>query len=127
MKRWMCLGLLLTLLAGPLGAFAENALTLPKGLKAIEAEVFYGDLALSEVVLPASIASIGERAFAFSSVKRINLPASIRFIADNAFDGCDLECAYADGAYCLKWCADHGITTRTRGQDENEGERDVVP
>jgi len=63
-----------------------DVLTLPLGTKVIEEEAFYGDKSLDEVVLPEGIKTIGENAFANSSLKKINLPESLESMADNAID-----------------------------------------
>lgn len=69
-------------------AYAEE-LVLPSDLLAIEEQAFYGDSSLDTVVLPEGIQTIGRRAFAHSSIKEINLPRSLKSIAENAFVGCD--------------------------------------
>ena len=67
-------------------AFADT-LTLPDGLREIEAEAFYGDTALDEVVIPYGVTSIGSRAFAYSSVRQIVIPATVTELAEDAFVG----------------------------------------
>ena len=78
--------MIILLFAGTV-AFADTV-KLPAELQTIEEYAFYGDEKLSEVVLPEKLESIGNMAFAQSSVSRIYLPASISFIDDTAFDGC---------------------------------------
>ena len=70
-------------------AAVSQVLVLPEGTKVIEAEAFYGDTSIREVVLPEGVESIGERAFAGSGVTKVNLPKSLTYIAPDAFDGCD--------------------------------------
>ena len=55
-------------------------------LEVIEVEAFYGDDSLDEVVLPEGTVSIGSRAFANSSLRRINLPDSLTIIANASDD-----------------------------------------
>ena len=75
-----------------LAAFAGTTLAdtaaLPDDLEVIEDNAFYGDTSLWEVRLPSGLRSIGSRAFADSSVKKISFPSSIEYIAPDAFDGC---------------------------------------
>lgn len=62
-----------------------DSLTLPGSLLIIGEEVFYEDTSIDEVILPEGIREIRNRAFAKSSVSRINLPETITFIAEDAF------------------------------------------
>lgn len=104
---------------------AEGTLTLPSALNCIGEQAFYNDTAINHVILPNGIVSIGEQAFAYSGVKRINLPESLTFIAADAFEGCMLEKVEAHGDYALKWCKDHGITVQQT--DPYAGEEDILP
>ncbi len=69
-------------------AAADNILTLPENTLDIKEGAFYGDTSLTEVTLPEGILTIGSKAFAYSSVKRIYLPDSLQSITDDAFEGC---------------------------------------
>ena len=94
-------------------ASAGNAatLTLPAGLKEIEAEAFYGDTSLDEVVLPEGLEKIGEKAFANSSIKRIYLPESLSSIGNNAFYGCNSIVGYGpDGTYASHYFMTHSLS-----------------
>lgn len=77
--------LLLSLLAA--GAAAEGSPVFPSALRVIEEEALCGSDALISVQLPDQVQESRERAFADCAHKRINLPASVEFIADDAFDG----------------------------------------
>ena len=91
-------------------AFASGTLTFPTFLKAIETEAFYGDTNLEDVVLPEKLESIGSLAFADSSVKTINLPASISYIAEDAFRNCDsMKATVLPNSYAYQYCIDHEI------------------
>ncbi len=84
-------------------AFAD-ALQIPAEVNRIEEEAFAGDLGIDEVVLPDGIEYIGPRAFAYSGLRTINLPASLRSIADDAFEGLTDVAIYADeGTYAFQW------------------------
>ncbi len=75
-------------------AYADGGtLCLPESVTVIEEEAFYGDASLNEVVLPQGIEEIGPRAFANSSLSRINLPDSLDSgsIASDAFDDSQLQ------------------------------------
>lgn len=96
-------------------AFAASTLTLPTDTILIEEEAFYGDQSLKEVVLPEGIKRIENLGFAGSTVRKINLPKSLTYIADNAFEGCRLETISAEkGTYAYQWCREHGYFTMYR-------------
>ena len=117
MKKIICSIVCIVMAAGT--AFAAGAvLKLPEAIQTIEEETFYGDTSLYEVVVPSKLTRIEQKAFAYSSVVHINLPDSIEYIADDAFDGCHLEYAKTQSDYCKKWCTDHGI--RIYSSDDNE-------
>ena len=96
-------------------AFATSTLTLPANTIIIQEEAFCGDRSLKEVVLPEGIKRIENLGFAGSTVRKINLPKSLTYIADNAFDGCKLETISAEkGTYAYQWCREHGYLTMYR-------------
>ena len=94
-------------LAGPSLA---DVLTLPTGTKVIEAEAFYGDDSIDEVVLPYGVEEIGERAFAQSGLKKINLPSSVAAysIADNALDP-GVSVVAEEGTDAYDWAVENGF------------------
>jgi len=66
----------------------KSIVTLPAGTTTIEAEAFRNTDA-EYVIVPDGCKTIGSKAFAnMSSLKYVQLPASIESIADDAFDGC---------------------------------------
>ena len=102
--------------------FVSSALTdkliLPDGLVSVGKEAFMGDQSLDEVVLPEGIISIGERAFANSSVRKINLPASLTSIPDNAFENCRLESVKAvPGTEFYDWAFENGLIAANPAED----------
>ena len=86
------------------GLGSASTLTLPGMLRDIEASAFESDTSLDEVILPNGVETIGARAFADSSVTRIHLPASLNYIAEDAFDGAESAELSADrGTYAWDW------------------------
>ena len=89
---------------------AINVLRLPKNLKTIEAGAFEG-VFVSYVVVPSGAETIGSRAFAdCTQLVRVVLPASVRSIDENAFAGSSLvtfECP--SGSYAESYANAHGI------------------
>ena len=82
-------------------------LVIPADVTEIESEAFLGDTAIDEVVLPEGIESIGEKAFAESSVKKINLPKTLVTIADDAFPD-SVEVTAEEGTKAYDWAVEHG-------------------
>ena len=90
-------------------AFADM-ITLPAGLQVIETEAFYGDASLDTVILLDGIKTIKDRAFANSSIKKIQSPESLLFMASTAFIGCsNLNAEVYEGSYAHLFCDQHGI------------------
>ena len=110
-QKLLLLVLVLSLLLG-VGAEAwAETLTLPSTLKTIGEEAFAGDSSLDDVVIPDGTVSIGSRAFADSSLTRINLPFSLNSIAEDAFQGTEPRAAATAGTYAYRWAVEHGLTT----------------
>ena len=113
-RRFVSAFLVLCLFVGDLGliALAESVLALPSSTIGIEEEAFYGAHSIDRVVLPEGILEISNRAFANSSIKTINLPSSITYIADDAFDGTMLNNVSAvEGTYAYDWAVAHHYIT----------------
>lgn len=85
MKRWIPLFLMLTLCFVWGSALAD--LVIPTGTTVIEDSAFYSDSSLSIVVLPDGILRIESKAFRNCGLTRVNLPDSLTYVADDAFDG----------------------------------------
>ncbi len=103
----MCLALGLMMTA----AARADTLALPSGVTEVEAEAFYGDKSLDRVVLPEGTLYICEKAFAYSSVRSIVLPASLKEIASDAFEGVTSLTAYVTkGSAAESFCKSSGIT-----------------
>ena len=86
MKKTLVLLLALLLFVLPLsGALAS--VSLPAGLKAIEAEAFDGNSAFTGVVeLPGGIRSVGDHAFRDTNIFGLKLPAAIREIGSGILE-----------------------------------------
>ncbi len=71
----------------------EKSFTIPSGVVKIERGAFYVkegfDVALSEIVIPDTVLTIGELAFSYTPIKSINIPDSVKTIGVFAFKGCE--------------------------------------
>ena len=93
---------------------ANRVLTLPNALTIIEEEAFYGSPSIDKVVLPQNIKEIHARAFADSTLSEINLPDSLIFISDNAFDGPNkVKVTANQGTYAYNWAVKNGYISST--------------
>lgn len=63
----------------------------PSCVKGIWCNAFRDVKYLEELVLPAGLEDISKEAFKNSSIKRIEIPGSVSFVFENAFDSCQLE------------------------------------
>lgn len=110
--RILSLVMILTLLLSNGSALtAANTLALPKSLKVIEEEAFYGDKSIGKVVLPDDVKEIHAKAFANSSLSEINLPDSLTYIDNSAFDGPDkVSITASEGTYAYQWAETNGYT-----------------
>ena len=109
-RRYLMLMLLCILTSLNVWALAEEGtLTLPKDAKVIGAYAFYYDRSFGSVVLPEGIEEIHNNAFTYSRLREINLPDSLRYIAEDAFSGTnDLEITAREGSYAYSWAVANG-------------------
>lgn len=85
-------------------ALAEAVLNMPAALQIIDEEAFYGSTSIDKVVLPNNVTEIRARAFANSTLSEINLPDSITYIDDTAFDGpSKVTLLVNEGSYAYTW------------------------
>ena len=88
---------------------AEGTLVLPPELRVIGEEAFYGSTAFDRALLPEKLVEIGPRAFADSALQEINLPGSLKAIADDAFENAPLTVVMAPAdSYAFQWAVEHG-------------------
>ncbi len=111
MKKGIAFLFILTMLVGLCACASAAVLTLPSGVRVIEAEAFYGDKKLDQVVLPEGLTDIKSKAFANSSVRKINLPQSLTFIAENTFANVSsLVVVAVPATYAYEWADRHNYT-----------------
>ena len=93
---------------------AGRQLKLPSGLKEIDAEAFL-NVSAQVVIVPDGCESIGARAFSGStSLSMIEIPASVTFIAPDAFDSCtNVVIRTTPGSYASRYAAEHGLNCVT--------------
>lgn len=102
--------LILLCLFGAAVGEESDVLRLPSALTAIEDQAFYRSDSIERVVLPENMHSIGAQAFAESSLREINLPASLESIASDAFDGCENLIATVEAdSYAHDWCLKNDV------------------
>ncbi len=88
---------------------ADKIKRLPKSLKTIEAETFYGT-SLREVIVPEGVTSIDSKAFGnCGKLALINLPASVKIIASDAFSGSNVAFMCENTCYATEYADVKGI------------------
>ena len=68
------------------GAYSLSSVVIPGNVISIQNSTFEGTTLLSDVTLPNSVLTIGDRAFANSGVTTINWPSSLKLIDTEAFE-----------------------------------------
>ena len=74
---------------------------LPDDLVDIPANAFMSSMFLTQVTLPAALATIGEKSFCDSALRQLILPVGVTTIGRNAFNGSSLREADLSGAATL--------------------------
>ena len=104
LRKTLSLLLVFTMTTGIAQPALAGTLILPSRLSAIEESAFEGDWSLDQVALPEGVETIGERAFADSSLAGINLPDSLTRIAPDAFDETsNVDFDVHEGTYAYDW------------------------
>lgn len=97
----------------------KQTYTVPDGVKTIAPYAFSQSHCIGEVILPDSVTSIGEHAFANSSLKKIILPDSVKVIGEKSFANCnsltdiDLGKAEQIGSYAFDYAGNPEYWTVT--------------
>ncbi len=118
MKR-MVLALCCVLWLAVLPAAGES-LRVPAALTRVEAEAFYHASSIREIELPEGVERIESLAFAGTSLENVTLPASLNWIADDAFDA-DVSFHVYAGTYAQTWAEAHARVYTLIGQEPPEG------
>ena len=105
-----CIAVLLTLLFLGSTYACADMVKLPDKLETIEEEAFSGTESFVEVIVPEGTTTIGPRAFADSSLIQVTLPASIEFIAEDAFINCENVTFEVENEYSYLWARNHGFS-----------------
>lgn len=94
---------------------SASPLVIPASRKTVEAGAYRGDSSIDTVILEEGVEFIGSGAFAASGVREITLPASLTFIAGDAFDGTSLQTVHAPkGSYAYSRMRDLGYIVEYR-------------
>ena len=85
--------------------------TTPASLQTIEEEAFYG-IGAEVIRISDSVTTIGDRAFAYSSVRQIYIPSSVTSMSGSAFEGCENVTIFSTEdengySYPQLWVIDH--------------------
>ena len=93
-----------------LAARAHSWAVLPERVTTVAEETFMGDRSLDKVELPEGCERIESRAFAQSGLRRIRIPSTVDYIADDAFEGVvGLTIESQGGDYAWRYARRHGI------------------
>ena len=66
----------------------EKKVTIPHGVRIIQRQAFDDFSALEEVILPNTLERIEWSAFQYTSLKRVTLPESVKYVSGSSFCGC---------------------------------------
>jgi len=73
------------------GCSSMRAFTIPNGIKEINTKIFYGCSSLTSVILPNDIQSIGDYAFAYSGIQKIDIPLNVTTLGEGAFSSTQIK------------------------------------
>jgi len=88
-------------------AEAVATLNLPSSLRIIDEQAFYGNTSIEKVIVPDGTTEIRSKAFAGSSLTEIELPGSLTFIAEDAFENCGtFKVIVPEDCYAYEWAVE---------------------
>ena len=91
------------------GVACAATVVMPEDLEVIETQAFFMDESIERVILPSGIKRIESQAFASSGLSRMNLPASLTYIAQDAFTySWDIVFTGSAGTYAADYCKEYG-------------------
>ena len=109
--------------------WTTQPLTLPKSLGVIQAEAFEGT-GFNTIYVSDGTKRIESRAFANLDGMSLRLPASVEYIAEDAFENTHFRqgCSAPEGSYAYDWLVEHGfigsrnwIKLQVHGEDLDTG------
>ena len=107
-SRMIILSALLLLICLGMMEEAYAELVIPYGVTVIEEEAFYGDISVTSVILPDTVESIGDRAFAGTHLTHIRLSSGLSYISPTAFEGIEyLEAETETDTWADIWWEDN--------------------
>lgn len=109
MKRLIALLLAFVIPFTTIGSVVAETLHLPVDLKDIEEETFGYTLSLGEVDVAFGTETIGSKAFVNSGLSKIYIPATVSYIAPDAFDGTNVSIVTPDGTHAKEFADEHGF------------------
>ncbi len=82
---------------------------MPSKTKVI-ADESYAGIGAQEVVIPSGCTAIGAYAFGnYRALQMMEIPASVKSIAENAFSGTDATIVSPIGSYAITWAENNGV------------------
>lgn len=112
LRRLLAILLVLIMLSADICTIAESAATLflPSALQVIDEEAFYGNTSIVKIIVPYGTTEIRSKAFADSSLTELELPDTLTFIAEDAFEGCgEFVLTVPENCYAYDRCVELGL------------------
>lgn len=83
--------------------------TVPDGVKRIEKEAFSECYYITRITLPDTLEEIGDEAFYFTGIYRINIPKNVKYIGERVFIGCDDLTSITTDEDCIGFTSHDGV------------------
>ena len=114
------------LLSVPASADSADTAVLPADLAVVEEEAFFGS-SLTELLLPEGVREIHARAFAENDLTAVDLPSSLTYIADDAFDGPEkLTVTAEENSYAYRWAVKNGYIVPFTYVERDDGTLEIT-